>query len=70
MTGKTTTRDEANRYFAALSFVPVVGLLDNAITRNGDRLVVNQGQLPMRGHNSCGTVLDFMGKEIDIETLG
>jgi filamentous hemagglutinin len=31
-------------------------LPDDAITRNGDRLVVNQGYVPTCGHNSCGMV--------------
>ncbi|WP_081753965.1 C39 family peptidase [Pseudomonas nitroreducens] len=44
-------------------------LLDDAIPRNGDRLVVNQGSVPTCGHNSCGMVLDTLGKEVDISVL-
>ncbi|AWH88632.1 DUF637 domain-containing protein [Limnobaculum parvum] len=41
-------------------------LLDDAIPRNGDRLVVNQGVSPTCGHNTCGMVLDTLGKPVDI----
>ncbi|MEO4013371.1 cysteine peptidase family C39 domain-containing protein [Pseudomonas sp. P2663] len=44
-------------------------LLDDAIPRDGGRLVVNQGPVPTCGHNSCGMVLNTLGKEVDIETL-
>ncbi len=44
-------------------------LLDDAIPRNGDRTVVYQGALPTCGHNSCGMVLDTMGKPVDIVRL-
>ncbi len=44
-------------------------LLDDALSRNGDRTVVNQGALPTCGHNSCGMVLDTMGKPVDIVSL-
>ncbi|WP_420852908.1 hemagglutinin repeat-containing protein [Siccibacter turicensis] len=44
-------------------------LLDDALPRNGDRTVVNQGTLPTCGHNSCGMVLDTMGKPVDIVNL-
>lgn len=44
-------------------------LLDDALPRNGDRTVVNQGALPTCGHNSCGMVLDTMGKPVDIVSL-
>ncbi|PIH73965.1 hypothetical protein, partial [Pseudomonas syringae] len=44
-------------------------LLDDSISRNGDRLVVNQGPVPTCGHNSCGMVLDTLGKEVDIGSL-
>ncbi|WP_103972180.1 hemagglutinin repeat-containing protein [Pectobacterium versatile] len=44
-------------------------LLDDALPRNGDRAVVNQGTLPTCGHNSCGMVLDTMGKPVDIVSL-
>ncbi|WP_248807452.1 cysteine peptidase family C39 domain-containing protein, partial [Pseudomonas sp. MWU13-2100] len=44
-------------------------LLDDSIPRNGDRLVVNQGPVPTCGHNSCGMVLDTLGKEVDIGSL-
>ncbi|WP_284147813.1 filamentous hemagglutinin N-terminal domain-containing protein [Pseudomonas mosselii] len=39
------------------------------ITRNGERLVVNQGPNPTCGHNSCGMVLDTLGKKVDIDSL-
>lgn len=44
-------------------------LLDDAIPRNGDRPVVNQGALSTCGHNSCGMVLDTMGKPVNIVGL-
>lgn len=44
-------------------------LLDDAIPRGGDRLVVNQGPVPTCGHNSCGMVLNTLGKEVDVGTL-
>ncbi|MEE1880863.1 filamentous hemagglutinin N-terminal domain-containing protein [Pseudomonas soli] len=44
-------------------------LSKDAITRNGERLVVNQGQNPTCGHNSCGMVLDTLGKKVDIDSL-
>jgi len=44
-------------------------LLDDAIPRNGDRLVVNQGPVPTCGHNSCGMVLNTLGKDVDVEAL-
>ncbi|MGL4283696.1 MAG: hemagglutinin repeat-containing protein, partial [Eubacterium aggregans] len=49
--------------------LPKNPLLEDAIPRNGDRLVVNQGNNPTCGHNSCGMVLDTMGKQVDIESL-
>ncbi|NWD72287.1 hypothetical protein HX870_32255 [Pseudomonas gingeri] len=42
-------------------------LLEDAILRSGDRLVVNQGPVPTCGHNSCGMGLDIVCKEVDIE---
>ncbi|WP_256662999.1 hemagglutinin repeat-containing protein [Pseudomonas sp. 91RF] len=44
-------------------------LLDDSIKRDGDRLVVNQGPFPTCGHNSCGMVLDTLGREVDIASL-
>lgn len=44
-------------------------LLDDAIPRGGDRLVLNQGSVPTCGHNSCGMVLNTLGKEVDVGTL-
>ena len=44
-------------------------LLDDSIPRDGDRLVLNQGSVPTCGHNSCGMVLDTLGKEVDIGSL-
>nr|HEJ2540053.1 two-partner secretion system putative hemagglutinin TpsA2 [Pseudomonas aeruginosa] len=44
-------------------------LLDDAIPRNGDRLVVSQGAAPTCGHNSCGMVLNTLGKEVDVGVL-
>ncbi len=44
-------------------------LLDDAIPRGGDRLIVDQGPMPTCGHNSCGMVLNTLGKEVDIDTL-
>lgn len=44
-------------------------LLADSISRDGDRLVLNQGPIPTCGHNSCGMVLDTMGKKVDVESL-
>jgi predicted double-glycine peptidase len=44
-------------------------LLEDKIDRFGDRLVVNQGAVPTCGHNSCGMVLDTLGKKVDIKEL-
>ncbi|WP_239424540.1 cysteine peptidase family C39 domain-containing protein, partial [Snodgrassella communis] len=44
-------------------------LLEDAIPRDGNRLVVDQGVLPTCGHNSCGMVMDTMGKPVDILEL-
>jgi hypothetical protein len=44
-------------------------LLSDAIPRDGDRLLVNQGNLPTCGANSCGMVLDTMGKPVDISKM-
>jgi hypothetical protein len=44
-------------------------LLNDAIPRDGDRLLVNQGNLPTCGANSCGMVLDTMGKPVDISKI-
>jgi hypothetical protein len=44
-------------------------LLEDAIPRSGERLVVNQGPFPTCGHNSCGMVLDTLGKEVDVAAL-
>ena len=44
-------------------------LLDDALPRNGDRGIVDQGISPTCGHNSCGMVLDTMGKPVDIASL-
>ncbi|WP_428036073.1 cysteine peptidase family C39 domain-containing protein [Amphritea sp.] len=40
-----------------------------SIPRNGDRLVLNQGQLPTCGPNSCAMVLDSSGKTYDLNKL-
>jgi len=44
-------------------------LLADAMPRNGDRLVLNQGNVPTCGANSCGMALDTMGKPVDVATL-
>ncbi|WLI27789.1 hypothetical protein PSH61_18435 [Pseudomonas rhodesiae] len=44
-------------------------LLDDAIARGGDRQVVNQESVPTCGHNSCGMVLNTLGKEVDVGTF-
>ncbi|MDK1397491.1 hemagglutinin repeat-containing protein [Pseudomonas protegens] len=43
-------------------------LLADSISRNGDRLVVKQIG-PTCGHNSCGMVLNTLGKEVDVGVL-
>lgn len=40
-----------------------------SIPRNGDRLVLNQGNLPTCGPTSCGMVLDTAGKSVDVSAL-
>lgn len=44
-------------------------LAKDAIPRNTDRLVLNQGQSPTCGHNSCAMVLDTLGKPVNVESL-
>jgi hypothetical protein len=45
-------------------------LLDDALPRNGDRAVYGQGEGTVTcGHNSCGMVLDTMGKPVDIDSV-
>ncbi|MCI2245826.1 hemagglutinin repeat-containing protein [Xanthomonas sp. PPL568] len=44
-------------------------LLEDSISRNGERIVVNQGRAPTCGHNSCGMVLDTLGKPVDVSNL-
>nr|WP_258079545.1 VENN motif pre-toxin domain-containing protein [Xanthomonas arboricola] len=44
-------------------------LVSTSIPRNGDRLLLNQGSTPTCGHNSCGMVLNTLGKEVDIDSL-
>ncbi|WP_377152872.1 cysteine peptidase family C39 domain-containing protein [Roseateles sp. UC29_93] len=44
-------------------------LLADAMTRNGDRLVVNQGNIPTCGHNSCAMVGDTLGVPVDLYAL-
>ena len=44
-------------------------LIADAISRNGDRLVLNQGAAPTCGANSCGMVLDTIGKPVDVAAL-
>lgn len=42
-------------------------LLDDALPRNGDRAVYGQGEGTVTcGHNSCGMVLDTLGKPVDV----
>lgn len=40
-----------------------------SIIRNGERLVLNQGNLPTCGANSCAMVLDTAGIEYDLNKL-
>ncbi|WP_227541451.1 MULTISPECIES: cysteine peptidase family C39 domain-containing protein [Acinetobacter] len=44
-------------------------LAKDAIPRNTDRLVLNQGQSPTCGHNSCAMVLDTLGKPVNVDQL-
>jgi len=45
-------------------------LLADALPRNGDRAVYGQGEGTVTcGHNSCGMVLDTMGKPVDVGDL-
>jgi hypothetical protein len=44
-------------------------LLADAMPRNGDRLVLNQGNVPTCGANSCGMALDTLGRPVDVATL-
>ncbi|PDT32871.1 hemagglutinin [Rhizobium sp. M10] len=41
----------------------------DAMPRNGNRLLLDQGQAPTCGHNSCGMVLDTLGRPVDVEDL-
>ncbi|EOG5457238.1 hemagglutinin repeat-containing protein [Cronobacter turicensis] len=40
-----------------------------SMPRNGDRLVINQGNLPTCGPNSCAMVLDTAGIKVDVGQL-
>ncbi|QNX49862.1 hemagglutinin repeat-containing protein [Acinetobacter seifertii] len=44
-------------------------LAKDAIKRNTDRLVLNQGNVPTCGHNSCAMVMDTLGKPVDIDMI-
>lgn len=44
-------------------------LAKDAIKRNTDRLVLNQGNVPTCGHNSCAMVMDTLGKPVDLNSL-
>ncbi|GEM_PF-5487951 len=44
-------------------------LAKDALPRNTDRLVLNQGKEPTCGHNSCAMVLDTLGKPVDVAPL-
>jgi len=44
-------------------------LRSDAISRNGNRMLLDQGQAPTCGHNSCGMVLDSLGRSVDVEDL-
>ncbi|WP_111190799.1 hemagglutinin repeat-containing protein [Stenotrophomonas maltophilia] len=44
-------------------------LREDAIPRSGDRAVLNQGNAPTCGHNSCAMVLSTYGKEVDVGSL-
>jgi hypothetical protein len=44
-------------------------LNSDAIPRAGSRPLVNQGNAPTCGHNSCGMVLNSLGKPVDVATL-
>ncbi|EJL72293.1 Peptidase C39 family [Variovorax sp. CF313] len=44
-------------------------LLVDSIPRNGNRTVLDQGMVPTCGHNSCGMVLDTLGKSVDVAKL-
>ncbi|NLS19066.1 hypothetical protein HGP16_21235 [Rhizobium sp. P40RR-XXII] len=41
----------------------------DAIDRNGNRMLLDQGQAPTCGHNSCGMVLDTLGRSFDVEAM-
>ena len=41
----------------------------SAITRNGDRLVLNQGPAPTCTQNSCAMILDTIGRPVDPATI-
>ncbi|PKO77885.1 MAG: hypothetical protein CVU21_05590 [Betaproteobacteria bacterium HGW-Betaproteobacteria-15] len=43
--------------------------LSTSIPRTGDRILINQGQLPTCGPTSCGMVLNSVGIEVDIGTV-
>lgn len=49
-------------------FVPV-NPLSTSLTRNGDRLALNQGQIPTCGPNLCVMVLDTACKPFNISAL-
>lgn len=62
-------RVAASRAVAAGESAGKNPLLADAIARDGDRLVLNQGNVPTCGHNACGMVLDTLGKPVDVGSL-
>ena len=67
-------RNGANRGTGSVIAADAAGgaknpLLADAMPRNGDRLVLNQGNVPTCGANSCGMALDTMGRPVDVATL-
>ena len=66
---KKTQAPNASTVASTEAGVATNPLLADAIPRNGYRLVLNQGNVPTCGANSCGMALDTMGKPVDVATL-
>ncbi|WP_252716868.1 hemagglutinin repeat-containing protein [Herbaspirillum sp. B65] len=67
--GKSVVVDAAQVLKEAAATNPQNRLLVDAIPRDGSRLVLNQGNVPTCGHNSCAMVMDTFGRKVDVAEL-
>lgn len=67
--GKAVQMDAAQILKEAAAANPQNRLLVDATPRDGSRLVLNQGNVPTCGHNSCAMVMDTFGRKVDVAEL-